>query len=130
MSPRPRDEEPIGLPYTLKVNVGTDHQTAGRTDQVTTEAGRADVVHRFIAACGSPPVGTGEHLQRTGHVKALHALDENDEHRLGQHEDHADLAGQMAATSNFPTFLTSARPAGDTATTRPGRSPPDRSETW
>src|SRR4029077_13621800 len=87
------------------VLVGRDAQAAGGPHRTTAEARGADVVGRPVAATAPPGVSPGEHLERAGHVQALHLVEQD--HQDGAHASKSDLAPVMAAMTNTQTFLPS-----------------------
>ena len=69
---------PVELAQVL---VGRDAQAARGPYHAAAEARGADVVSRAIAVMGPPGVSPGEHLERAGHVQALHLVEEDHQHR-------------------------------------------------
>ncbi len=72
-------------PAQAQVLVGQQPQPAGRPHRPAAERGGPDPV-RLRDARGR--AGPGEHLRRTGHVEALHSVEQNDEHIVVGHALH------------------------------------------
>jgi hypothetical protein len=144
---QPADQVRIGVPRALAARheqhiraafvlaeafIGREAQPAGGSHRVAARAGGTDLVRGPVCAVGSrgamvpaglPAVGSGEHLQRAGHVQALHPVEQDDQDRA--HACQCAVGGQVAAMTNTPPFLprlTVSRPGRGRRAAAPCRS--------